>query len=74
MVSGGDPAQNPELEKHAAWAAELRQRHQFTAENVDEILRQEIGAVFAKVLEHAGVFKRGERGRAAFLRFVESVK
>ncbi len=74
LVSGGDPAQNPELEKHAAWAAELRQRHQFTAENVDEILRQEIGAVFAKVLEHAGVFKRGERGRAAFLRFVESVK
>ena len=74
LVSGGDPAQNPELEKHAAWAAELRQRHQFTAENVDEILRQEIGAVFAKVLEHAGVFKRGERGRAVFLRFVESVK
>ncbi len=74
LAAGGDPSQDQELEKHAAWARELRERHTFTAENVEEILRQEIGAVFAKVLEHAGVFKRNEEGRAAFLRFVESVK
>jgi len=33
-----------------------------------------VGVVFQQVLEHAGVFKRDEQGRAAFLRFVESVK
>ena len=69
LVSGGDP----ELAKHAPWAAELRRRHSFTAENVDGVLREEVGLVFAAVLEHAGVFKCSEAGRAAFLRFVESV-
>ncbi len=73
LVSGGDPAGDPELAKHAPWAAELRRRHSFTAENVDAVLREEVGLVFAAVLEHAGVFKCSEAGRAAFLRFVESV-
>ena len=35
---------------------------------------KEIGVVFAKVLEHAGVFARNEQGLAAFKRFAESVK
>ncbi len=30
--------------------------------------------MFKTVLEHAGVFKRDEQGRAAFLRFADSVK
>ena len=33
----------------------------------------EVGKVFAKVLEHAGVFKRTPEGRAAFLRFIDAV-
>ena len=36
-------------------------------------IREEVGKVFMRVLEHAGVFKRDEAGRAAFLRFAESV-
>ena len=40
---------------------------------MDQILRDEVGKVFAQVLEHAGVYKRDEAGQAAFLRFVESV-
>ena len=56
LVSGGDPAADPELVKHAEWAAQLREKHSFTAESVEEILRQEIGLVFARVLDHAGVF------------------
>jgi len=74
LVRGGDPAEDPELEKHAPWAAELRERYTFTQENVDGILRDEVGKVFAKVLEHAGVFKRDQQGREAFLRFVEAVR
>ena len=41
---------------------------------MEEILRQEVGVVFSKVLEHAGVFKCTEQGREAFLRFTASVK
>ncbi len=74
LVSGGDPAEDEELAKHAPWAAELRERHTFTADNVEDILRDEVGEVFAKVLEHAGVFKCDEQGREAFLRFAASVK
>ena len=74
LAAGGDPAEDPELAKHAPWAAELREKYTFTAENVEGILRDEVGKVFAKVLEHAGVFKRDQQGREAFLRFVESVQ
>ncbi len=74
LTSGGDLSEDPELEKHIPWVEELRTRHTFTAENVEGILRQEVGVVFSKVLEHAGVFPCSRQGREAFLRFVESVK
>ena len=74
LVQGGDPAADPELAKHADWAVQLREKYAFTAENVDDILRDEVGRVFAKVLEHAGVFKCDRQGREAFLRFVAAVK
>ena len=59
--------------KHAPWVEELKTRYIFTPDNTEAILRQEVGVVFMKVLEHAGVFKRDEKGHAAFLRFAESV-
>lgn len=31
------------------------------------------GRVFAKILEHAGVYQRNEQGKTAFLRFVDQV-
>ena len=53
---------------------EIRSRHaDLNADNIDRILRDEIGAVFSKVLEDAGVYKRDEAGQAAFERFVEFV-
>ncbi|MBO4418734.1 MAG: UDP-glucose--hexose-1-phosphate uridylyltransferase [Oscillospiraceae bacterium] len=73
LVSGGDLRSDALTEKHADWAEELKTRHSFTAENVDGILRDEVGAVFSRVLEHAGVYKRTPEGQAAFLRFVEAV-
>ena len=73
LESGGDLYATPTLASHAAWAEELKARHVFTSDNAEEILRQEVGVVFMKVLEHAGVFKRDEAGRAAFLRFAENV-
>ena len=65
--------EDPELQKHAAWAEALKTRCAFTPENALDILMTETGRVFAGVLEDAGVYKRTEAGRAAFLRFVEAV-
>ena len=62
-----------ELEKHAPWAEELKAKYAFSADNAEEILKAEVGKVFAKVLEHAGVYKRNEDGKAAFMRFIDCV-
>ena len=74
LASGEDLMVSPLTEKHAPWAGELKKRYTFTAENADEIVKKEVGEVFKTVLEHAGVFKRDEEGKAAFLRFAASVK
>lgn len=73
LVSGRDFRGDELLEKHADWAEELRGRYAFTGGNVDEILRKEIGAVFVRVLEDAGVYKCTPEGRAAFWRFIRDV-
>ena len=73
LVHGDDLRADETLAKHADWAEELKTRYTFTAENAEEILRREVGAVFAQVLEHAGVFKCTPEGREAFLRFIHSV-
>ena len=62
-----------ELEKHAPWAEELKAKYTFTADNAEEILKAEVGKVFAQVLEHAGVYKRNADGAAAFMRFIDAV-
>ena len=74
LRSGGDLYADEATAKHAPWAEELKTRHDFSKEDAEAVLRQEVGQVFKKVLEDAGVFKRDEAGRAAFLRFAESVK
>ncbi len=64
---------DPVLEKHADWAEEFAARREITSGNVSEVVRDEIGKVFAKVLEHAGVYKRTAEGMAAFDRFVDTL-
>ena len=73
IVHGDDLRADETLEKHADWVDELKEKYTFTAENVEDILKKEIGIVFMKVLEHAGVYKCTEEGRTAFLRFIENV-
>ena len=74
LLAGTDVRGDEALEKHADWVDELRKRHVFTPENTEAILRAEIGRVFERVLEDAGVFKRDAAGREAFLRFVKAVR
>ena len=73
ILENRDIASDEVLGKHAPWVAELKQRYTFTEENTQEILRKEVGAVFARVLEDAGVYKCTAEGRQAFERFVVAV-
>ena len=62
-----------ELKKHEAWVRDIQARYMLNEENIASILKIEVGKVFARVLEHAGVFERSMGGRVAFMRFIEAV-
>ncbi|MBQ8083342.1 MAG: UDP-glucose--hexose-1-phosphate uridylyltransferase, partial [Clostridia bacterium] len=64
----------PELGQHAEWARDIAARRtDLNKDNVDDILKEEIGHVFVHVLEDAGVYKCTEEGRAAFERFIATL-
>ena len=70
IVDGKEIRSNEKIEKHADWVDEFRPKYPvINAGNVDAVLKEEIGIVFKKVLEDAGVFKRDVKGQAAFDRF-----
>ena len=73
ILTGADIAKDETLSKHAAWVEALKAKYTFTKENTAEILKEEVGQVFAKVLEHTGVYKRNAEGMAALMRFVAYV-
>lgn len=56
---------------HQPWAESLKTAHpDVTEETVEQVVRESVGQIFARVLEDAGVYKRTPEGQAAFLRFV----
>ena len=72
MLSGADLRGDEETAAHADWAEEILRRRSFTEANGETVLQEEVGKVFQRVLEDAGVFKRDEKGREAFRRFLHS--
>ena len=74
LLSGSDIAADERIAKHKEWALDIAARHELNADNCTDILRQEVGKVFAAILEQCGVFERNEKGRAQFVRFLESIK
>ncbi len=74
IVTGKDLRGDEMLAKHADWVEEFLPKYgSVTKDHVTDIIKKEIGLVFSEVLEDAGVYKCTDEGRAAFLRFVESV-
>ena len=72
MVSGKDIRSNETLEKHADWVEEFLPKYgTITQENVMDIIQEEVGIVFMKVLECAGVYKCDEKGRKDFRKFID---
>nr|MBE6545201.1 UDP-glucose--hexose-1-phosphate uridylyltransferase [Oscillospiraceae bacterium] len=74
LLRGDNLRENPALESHADWAEQVMRDHpEFNRENARAIIENEVGEVFLKVLLDAGVFKRTPEGKAAFMRFVNTV-
>lgn len=73
LVSDGDLRGNELTEKHADWAEGFAKNYTITKDNAWDIVQRETGLVFAKVLEHAGVYKRTPEGMVAFQRFLQNV-
>lgn len=73
ILAGGDLRADEAIAKHADWAEEFLGRRSVTADNINEVVNEEIGKVFAEVLVHAGVYKCDAEGREAFDRFVAYV-
>ncbi|KRK79235.1 UDP-glucose--hexose-1-phosphate uridylyltransferase [Companilactobacillus nodensis] len=64
---------NNMAEYHHDWADQLKQKYEFTSENVEDIVNKETGLVFSHVLENAGVYKWDNQGRKAFDKFINSL-
>ncbi|HIY57512.1 MAG TPA: UDP-glucose--hexose-1-phosphate uridylyltransferase [Candidatus Tetragenococcus pullicola] len=58
---------------HVKWANEIKATNKLNKDNVHEIVEREVGKVFARVLEDAGVFKRNQKGQAGFQAFIDSL-
>ena len=73
ILKGEDIRSIPEIASHADWAEKIMAENQLNEENITYVIMREVGAVFEQVLEDAGVYKRTEEGKAAFLRFIDYV-
>lgn len=65
--------ENAIADYHVKWADQVKADNQITHENVTQVLQKEVGAVFARVLEDAGVFKRDVEGQEGFTRFIKTL-
>ncbi|MNW02758.1 galactose-1-phosphate uridylyltransferase [compost metagenome] len=74
MYDGVKQGSVPELVTHAAWIEELVAKYgtQLQLQEAEELLRQEVGSIFAEILGHAGVFKQTEEGQSALHLFLSS--
>lgn len=73
LAKGSDLRADELTASHADWAEAFAKNYTITKDNAMEIVQKETGLVFAKVLEHAGVYKRTPEGKEAFLRFIEQI-
>ena len=73
LATGRDLRASELTAKHADWAEDFAKRHTITVDNALDIVKAETGKVFAKVLEHAGVYARTPEGKEQFLKFLNTL-
>ena len=74
ILEGTDFTTVATIAKHKEWFDCFKDNYTFTKENVDDVLKAEVGRTFVEVLKDSGVYKDTEDGRAAFMRFIDSIK
>ena len=66
--------ENAIADYHLEWADQLKDKYpNVKEEEINSVVQHEVGQVFARVLEDAGVYKNTPFGHEAFMRFVKSV-
>lgn len=74
ILSKKDISADENLAKHAKWVSEFLPNYSdVNSSNITKILQDEVGKVFAKVLEDAGVYKRDEKGQKSFRKFIATI-
>lgn len=74
ILNNKDIRSNEEIKKHADWAYNFIPKYKsITKDNTNEILQQEIGKTFVKVLEDAGVYKCTPDGMKGFMKFIQQL-
>ena len=73
IIAGEDFDNIPEIKKHKAWFGAFKDRYLLPGDDVEGIIRTEIGSTFVRVLRDAGVYKDTDEGRSGFLRFLATV-
>ncbi|MBQ9278200.1 MAG: UDP-glucose--hexose-1-phosphate uridylyltransferase [Lachnospiraceae bacterium] len=74
ILKGEDLASDESIASHVDWAKEwMKNYDDINASNIHKIVQDEIGKVFSKVLECAGVYKCTEEGRKYFERFIKEL-
>lgn len=74
LAKKADISDDEQVAKHADWYKELIAKYpDIKADEVDDMLKAEVGKIFMIVLLHAGVFKRNIQGIQAFNKFVKTL-
>ena len=73
ILQNEDLRESDLTKSHAEWAEKWLPNYEITDDNIHAIVQKEIGFVFAKVLECAGVYKRTPEGQDAFKKFLECI-
>ena len=73
ILENRDFSETESIKKHQEWFEAFKDNYSFTEENTENILKDEIGKTFVRVLSDAGVYKNTEEGKSAFLKFIASV-
>ena len=74
ILNGKDISSVESISKHADWVSEWKDNYDLSDPvSINSALQKEIGKAFSEILECAGVYKRDEKGKKAFDRFIHSL-
>lgn len=74
MLNDEDISKNDVLAPHKEWADMIKKKYDINENNIDDIIKEEIGIVFISILGQCGVYSRDEHGKTGFIKFIKSVK